>query len=216
MSNIKEARPMTARARMRPTRRRIHRAALQLFVEKGSTQLTVSELATAAGVARGTVYNQLGDDRALFEEVAEHLVAEMSERLAVIFEGIEDPAARMAIGIRHYVRRAHEEPDWGRFVIRFAFNSGPMQRLWLGGPGENLRAGIQARRYAAGRNQVRTMLGMIVGGVLSAMAAVCEGEEAWRAAGCETAELVLFALGIERKQARALACAPLPPLPPVH
>ncbi len=201
---------------MRPTRRHIHGAALKLFVAKGSTQLTVSELATAAGVARGTIYNQLGDGSELFEEVAEHLVQEMSERLSGIYRDIGDPALRMAIGIRHYARRAHEEPDWGRFVIRFAFNRGPMQRLWLGGPGENLRVGIQARRYGVGRNQIRTMLGMIVGGVLSAMAAVCEGEETWRVAGCETAELILSALGIERKQARALACAPLPELPPVH
>lgn len=207
---------MTALQHMRPTRRRIHRAALQLFVQKESIQLTVSELATAAGVARGTVYNQLGGERALFEDVAAQLVQEMSESFDTVFEGVEDPAERMAIGIRLYVRRAHEDPDWGRFVVRFAFNRGPMERLWAGGPGENLRTGIQARRYALGRQQVRTMLGMIVGGVLSAMAAVSEGEETWRVAGCATAELVLCALGIERTEAHILARAPLPPLPPFH
>ncbi len=204
---------MTARERMRPSRRHIHGAALKLFVAKGSTQLTVSELATAAGVARGTIYNQLGDGSDLFEEVAEHLVQEMSKRLSGIYQDIDDPALRMAIGIRHYVRCAHEEPDWARFVIRFAYTSGPLQRLWVGGPGENLRLGVQHGRYTVRRSQMRTVLGMIVGGVLSAMAAVCEGDETWRAAGCDTAELLLVALGIDRKEARALASAPLPPLP---
>jgi AcrR family transcriptional regulator len=204
---------MIRRQELRPTRRHIHRAALKLFVEKGSTQLTVSELAAAAGVARGTIYNQLGDGCALFEEVAEHLVQEMSDRLSGIYQGIDDPAMRMAIGVRHYVRHAHEERDWGRFIIRFAYTSGPLQRLWVGGPGENLRLGVQGGRYTVRRSQTRTVLGMIVGGVLSAMAAVCEGDETWRAAGCDTAELLLVALGIDRKEARALASAPLPPLP---
>ena len=49
---------------------RIHDAALRIFAEKGVTQLTVSELAEEAGVARGTVYNNLGSTDALFEEVA--------------------------------------------------------------------------------------------------------------------------------------------------
>src|SRR6185369_12747775 len=84
------SRPMTAKERMRPTSRHIRSAALKLFVAKGSTQLTVSELATAAGVARGTIYNQLGDGSELFEEVAEHLVQEMSERLSGIYQDIDD------------------------------------------------------------------------------------------------------------------------------
>ncbi|RZA27319.1 MAG: TetR/AcrR family transcriptional regulator, partial [Proteobacteria bacterium] len=38
-------------------RKRVHQAALQLFVEKDGKELSVSELAKRAGVARGTIYN---------------------------------------------------------------------------------------------------------------------------------------------------------------
>jgi AcrR family transcriptional regulator len=207
---------MADRLPLRTTRHRIHRAAMGLFAQKGSTELTVSELAAAAGVARGTIYNQQLDGRALFEEVTEQLVQEMIARVGQTADASDDPAARMAMGVRYYVLRAHEEPDWARFVIRFAYSSGPLQRLWVGGPGENLRAGMQAGRYAVRRGQMRTALGMIVGGVLSAMGAVCEGEETWRVAGSETAELILAALGVERKEARALAYVRLPPLPPIE
>lgn len=188
---------------------------MKLFAEKGATRLPVSELAAAAGVARGTLYNHGTGGVALFEEVAEQLVAEMSERMALLFVVVDDPAERMAIGVRHYVRRAHEEPVWGRFVTRFAYGSAPLQRMWSGGPGENLRLGIASGRYTVRRAQMRAALGMIVGGVLSAMAAVLEGELTWRNAGEDTAQLLLVALGVDRREARALALAPLPPLPEI-
>src|SRR5664279_4428240 len=87
---------------------RIHDAALRIFAEKGVTQLTVSELAEEAGVARGTVYNNLGSTDALFEEVAAGLANEMHRRVVSSFAEIDDPAQRLANGIRFFVRRAHE------------------------------------------------------------------------------------------------------------
>jgi hypothetical protein len=45
------------------------------------------------------------------------------------------------------------------------------------------------------------------------MAAVCEGEETWRVAGSQTAELILVTLGLERAEAHALASGRLPALP---
>jgi hypothetical protein len=56
---------------------------------------------------------------------------------------------------------------------------------------------------------------MAVGGVLSAMAAVVEGELTWRVAGSDTAELLLASLGLGRKEAREIASAQLPPLPSI-
>lgn len=187
---------------------------MQLYAQKGTIELTVSELAAAAGVARGTIYNQLaGSGRALFEEVAGHIVADMSGRMALVFEDIDDYAIRMSHGVRYYVRRAHDEPDWGRFFNRFAYGGGPLQQMWDGGPGANLRQGIDSGRYDLRRGQVRAALGMIAGGVLGAMAAVLEGELTWRVAGSDAAELMLGALGVERKEARAIARMALPPLP---
>jgi len=196
-----------------PARQRIHMAAMKLFAEKGATQLAVSELATAAGVARGTIYNHLTDAHALFEQVAEQLVDEMSERLTRSFDGIDDSAVRMAQGIRFYVRRAHEEPHWGRFMTRFAYSNRPLRRLWATGPGVNLKAGIEDGRYAVRPEQTRAMIGMLAGGVISAMAAVIDGDLTWRTAGSDTAELLLVALGIAREEARSIATLELPPFP---
>lgn len=199
--------------RKNPARQRIYAAAVRLFAEKGATQIGVSELAAAAGVARGTIYNNLNDADALFEEVARQLIDEMTERLMRCFVNVNDPAARMAIGVKHYVRRTHEEPDWGRFITRFAFSNRAMQSLWQAGPGENLTDGLNSGRYKIGVRQLRIVLGMVTGGVVTAMTSVLDGETTWRDSAGDTAELVLVLLGIGTEEARHLAAVELPPLP---
>ena len=192
---------------------RIHDAALRIFAEKGVTQLTVSELAEEAGVARGTVYNNLGSTDALFEEVAAGLADEMHRRVVSSFAEIDDPAHRLANGIRFFVRRAHEEPVWGRFIIRYAFSNDSLRAMWVGPPASDLRRGQEQKRYRIDPDQLQSALGMITGATLSAMLLVVEGHKTWRASGTDTAELVLRALGVAPREARKIAKLELPPLP---
>ena len=192
---------------------RIHDAALRIFAERGVTQLTVSELAEEAGVARGTVYNKLGSTDALFEEVAAQLADEMHRRVVSSFAGIDDPAHRLANGIRLYVRRAHEEPVWGRFIARYAFSDNSLRAMWVGPPASDLRRGQEEKRYHIDPDQLQAALGMIAGSTLSAMLLVVEGHKTWRASGADAAELVLRALGVAPEEARTIANLELPPLP---
>lgn len=196
------------------TVRRIRHAALKLFAERGRPELTVSDLAVAAGLARGTIYSHLEDARVLFEELAEHLVDEMSRRLARAGPGTDDPAALLAYGIRQYVRRGHDEPEWGRFVTRFAYTSRSLQRLWVTGPGDHLKAGIRRRRFSIRSDQSGAAMAMLAGAVIATIAAVLDGELGWRSAGSLTAEMLLVAFGVDRAEARSLAALDLPPLPP--
>ena len=124
---------------------RIHEAALRIFAERGVTPLTISELAEAAGVARGTVYNNLGPTNTLFEDIAARLADEMHERVVMSFVEVADPAQRLANGIRFFIRRAHEEPLWGRFIIRFALGNQVLQGMWTGPPAADLRERVGAK-----------------------------------------------------------------------
>ena len=196
-----------------PALKRIHRAALGLFAEKGAVQVNVSELAQAADVARGTIYNNLNSTDLLFEQVASQLEAEMHQRIAKSFATVADPAQRMANGIRFFIRRAHEEPDWGRFFVRFAFSSLALRSLWTGQPALDLQAGLEQRRYTFPPEQLASALAMASGSVLAAMVLVQEGHKTWREAGSDTAELVLKALGIASAEARSLSLVHLPLLP---
>lgn len=193
--------------------KRIHAAAMKLFAEMDVTRVSISDLAVAAGVARGTVYNNLGGTEGLFEKVAAQLVREMTIRVTLSFKEVDDLAQRMAHGIRHYLRRAHEEPHWGRFLNRFGFSSATLQTLWTTDPVRNLVAGIEAGRYKITREQMPSAVVMLAGTVFAAMLPILEGHRTWRDVSSETAELLLVALGIPRDEAHALATRELPPLP---
>jgi AcrR family transcriptional regulator len=192
-----------------PTLKRIHAAAMKLFAEQGVTRVNVSELAAAAGMARGTIYSHVADVDALFEDVAAQLAREMSHRVASTFGEITDPARRLAIGVRQYIRRAHEEPQWGRFMSRFGLSHALMQAVLTSEPLADLNAGVESGRYRITREQLPAMVCVLAGGTLAAMATVLEGRATWRDVGSNTAELMLVALGVPRVEAREIARADL-------
>lgn len=196
-------------------RRRIHAAAMKLFAERGVTKVNISELAAAAGMARGTIYSHVGDVDGLFEEVAAQLAREMAERVSAGFAGIDDPAVRLSSGLRQYIRRAHEEPLWGRFMSRFGLSPALLQALLAGDPQADLLAGVASGRYRIGAERLPAVVGLLAGGTLAAMLPVLDGRVTWRDIGSDTAELLLVALGIDRDEARAIATMDLPPLPPL-
>lgn len=191
---------------------RIHEAAVRLFSERGGTQVTVRDLAAAAGVARGTVYNNLQDPAALFETVALRLGEEMHERVNLSFAGIADPAVRLAIGLRLFIRRAHDEPHWGRFIIRFAMTAAGLRQIWEGHPLRDLADGLRQGRYRFQPEQLPSVLAMAASFGLAGMVMVLEGHRTWRDAGSDAAEMMLRAIGIDEVEARQIAGADLPPL----
>jgi AcrR family transcriptional regulator len=187
-------------------------AALRLFAERGASDITVSELASAAGVARGTVYAHLASTESLFESIASELANEMHERVSLSAKADSPPSLRLAQGIRFFIRRTHEEPQWGRFIVRFAFSVTSLRGMWSGPPARDLIEGIEAGLFSLRPEQLPSSTAMIGSSVLGAMYLVLEGHKSWREAGSDTAELLLRALGVEAIEARTLATAELPPL----
>lgn len=207
---------MTDSAATNPALKRIHQAALRLFAETGVTQISISELAQAAGVARGTIYNNLAAPESLFEVIACELANEMHHRILASFGQIDDPAQRLANGVRFFIRRAHEEPDWGRFLCRFAFSTASMYETLNGPVVVDIVNGVQSGRFRFRQEQLPGVLALVAGTVLSSMLLVREGLRTWREAAADCAELVLRALGLAADEALALAQSELPPLLPAN
>lgn len=198
-------------------RRRIHEAALRLYATRGGTDLTIRELASEAGVARGTVYHYIQTAGTLFEHVAEQTTSEMFRRVHKSVSAIPeaaDPAARLAIGIRLHVRRAHEEPHWGRFISSFGLRGKVLQELWDSVPMQYLITGIQAGQFQSQPERLRTTMSLIAAVVAGAVQLVSMGHETWRNAGARAVEFVLQALGVPAATASSLANQELPPLLP--
>lgn len=201
--------PMTA------TSRRINAAAMRLFAERGTTDVTFSELALEAGVARGTLYRNVESVDELFDQVRARLAFEIHDTNARLMDahGEVDPPLRLATGIRLLVRRTHDNPAMGRFLVRFAMTDESLREVLAGPPMRDIQAGVEAGRYAIRPGMELSVASLAMGAVVSAMWMVLEGHQAWREAGSGAAELVLRALGVPADEAREIAAAPLPDLP---
>lgn len=200
-------------AALNPRKARIYKAAMQLFSEHGDPEANVSELASIAGVARGTIYNNIGDLSTLFADVSGHVIAEMGARLALALNRVAEPERRLAMAIRVFIRRSHEEPYWGKFMMRYALSNPSFEALLIGLPLHDVVHGLEAGRYTFRPEQLASVLAMVGGTVLSAMRMVQEGHKTWRDAGTDAAELVLRAMGVPASEAQAIAAAELPVLP---
>jgi len=193
--------------------KRIHEAAMRLFAEKSVGEVNVSELAQIAGVARGTIYNNLTSIESLFEDVASQLSAEMNDRVARSANPEMQPTERLANGIRFYIRRAHEEPYWGSFLVRYAASNTTLQQMWTGPPMHDVLSGLASQKYSFRQEQLPSVMSMIGGSVLVATMLVIQGHKTWRDAGSDTAEFVLRALGVPADEAQLIATKELPLLP---
>jgi AcrR family transcriptional regulator len=194
-----------------PVQRRLHRAALELFAS-GTTDVNVKQLAETAGVVRGTVYKHLSTPETLFQDVAAALSAEMIVLVDETIRGISDPAYRLSYGLRLFVRRAHEEPNWGRFMTRFGFSVPALRSLWDDLPAKDLLAGVNTGRYTLRIEQIPSALATLAGAGLGAITLVCEGQRTWRDAGADATEFLLKAWGVAADEARQVATVELPVL----
>lgn len=187
--------------------KRIHQAALKIFAEKGSSHITISELAEASGVARGTIYNNDINPDTLLEDIAAQLTQEMNARVLKTLGSEPNSAIRISKGIRMYIRRAYEEPEWGRFICKFAFSSKSLMGLWVGEQSllPDLQAGLEQKQYLFREEQLSAVLALISGSVLSSIFLTIEGYKSWREIGTEASELILIALGLNNVKATDIA-----------
>lgn len=205
----------TKDALVRSTEQRISVAAMRLFTEKGAAEVTISELANEAGVARGTLYRKFESSEELFNRIVADFADQMHERITKTFVGIDDAAMRLAIGVRLWVRYAHENPLRGRFAVRFALTEPSMRAMFTGPPMRDVGAGIAAGRYHVDESMASAVASLVTGATVSAMWMVQEGHQTWREAGSSTAELLLRALGINPDEAHTISTAELPALPSI-
>ncbi|SEP76331.1 transcriptional regulator, TetR family [Thalassovita taeanensis] len=200
---------------MKTVKSRILHAAMRLFAEKGSMQISISDLAKEAGLSRGTIYNNVENTDELFSMACDAVYVEMRESVRASSDGMHDPAARLSVIINQVIRRVHEETDWGRFVALFAMSDPRLGRFWGRDPAVYLLQGLETGRFEFEREQIHSITGMAGGAVFGAMSLVLNGVCTWRQSGSDTAELILRAVGVDRAEARSLATIHYAPLPRV-
>jgi AcrR family transcriptional regulator len=219
-SETSEKVPRGAR-RKRETRTRLLEAALPLMAERGMEGVTINEITESADVGFGSFYNHFESKEAIYSALIDWVFEEFGERLDRLVEQLTDPAERIAVCVRHTLRRAQSEQLWARFLIREGLSLGATSR----GLGQRLLRDIQ-KGMAAKRFAVEDSFTVVAAGgaVLAAISiqlasanATSKDAENFAKQGISlenlperTAAILLQMLGIDQLEAKEIAHRALP------
>ncbi|CUH67575.1 Bacterial regulatory proteins, tetR family [Thalassovita gelatinovora] len=186
---------------------------MRLFAEQGAMQIAVSDLAKAAGLSRGTIYNNVDNPEALFHITCGMLYQELRSCMRSGLKPDDDPALNISILIRQLIRRVHDEPDWGRFIALFAITEPQLGAIWAGEPADIIREGVASGRFDVPADQIPSVTTLGGGALMGSASQVLSGAVTWRKSSSEIAELYLRAMGIGRSEAHRLAFVEFDPMP---
>jgi AcrR family transcriptional regulator len=197
------------------TEQRIDAAALRLFAARGRRDVTMSELAVEARIARGTLYRSVDSIEHVYQRVVENLARYAHRRVAAALAGVagDDSAVRLATALRLVVRLADENPAGGHFVVRFGLTEGSLRGILAGVPMQDVASGRIAGLYRFPESGELSVASLLIGATVGAIWMVLEGHQGWREAGTATAVLLLRALGVSLHEAERVATLDLPDLP---
>lgn len=153
--------------RRRETRNRLLRAALRLMADRGMEGVTINEITEAADVGFGTFYNYFESKEAIHDALVNEVFESFGAALDLIAEQVEDPAEVFAASVRFTLQRAHEEPLWGRFLVRMGFWSRVLDRGLAPRMLRDLQRGVAAGRFRA--DDLPMTIVAVRGAVLSAV-----------------------------------------------
>lgn len=189
------------------TRQQLIDAAVRLFARQDAGATSLVDLAAEADVAHGTVYNYFRTREEMIEAVAVGVANELSEHVTALSAGITDPAHRVAVGVRTFVRRAVAVPDWARVVLRLTTFAPHLDEPLATNLLRDLR---QGRREGCFRfASEAAALDLVIGSTLAATRTAVDAS-AKPGHDREIARLILRGLGVDARTAERVASLPMP------
>ena len=189
------------------TRQQLLDAALRIYARKGAGELALNELAEEAGVSNGTVYNYFRTREEVLEAVGLELAVQLARHVAAVSVGVASGAERLAIGVRTFLLKAQEDPEWASALISVVRYAEGMRAAFVSYVRADLQAGLRQGDFKYQNEEIA--LALVVSANTGAMAAVVEGQVAERHDSI-VAEMILLALGVSAQKARRIADLPMP------
>jgi len=204
---VQDHRPRVAAERRERMRLRLLSTAVRVGAEKGPAALTIDDIVVGAEVARGSFYKYFPSIDALLREVAVQIANELIRMAEPVVLGFEDPAERVAGGIRLIARTAVDHPAVAAFLVRLGWPDVRGPDILLEFVQRDLSAGIRKRRFV--RMPITLALNIVAGAVLGAAHCMlhdgCEADFAE-----QTAAAALRALGLAADEAKSASTRRLP------
>jgi AcrR family transcriptional regulator len=185
------------------TEERILGAALHVFAAKGSSAPVIDDFVKAADIARGTFYNYFRSTDELFDATAAWLLDDLAQSIDGALEEINDPVARIGMGIRLALRKGEQDRAWAGFMSKF------LHFQPLAGPrtDRELKRGLRLKRLHAPSTDAA--LDLLVGTWRQAMERIASHPEL-SGYGDSVAAIVLQGLGADPGSIRKIIDRPLP------
>lgn len=198
----------TRRERMRS---RLLEAALAVFGQAEDEPAVVEEVIRRAGVSRGTFYNYFENADALLKIIANQVGSELMTAVAPIVEARDDPAKRVAAGVRSWISLLEQYPHLAAFFRRAGLYILAADQVRADLP-RDLILGIKLGRFTI--KEVELGFVLVAGTVLAAINTMAIGEVP-ASYGSKLAERILLSLGVETQEAKIISKAKIgkPKLP---
>jgi AcrR family transcriptional regulator len=98
-------------------RARLVDATMRVFAEQsGATRPVIDDVIREAKVSRGTFYNYFDTLEEVLTLIGHDLSNQMTTEILGVYDSLEDPLQRFAVGFRLFLTRAMVDPKWAGFV----------------------------------------------------------------------------------------------------
>lgn len=206
----KDHRPRVAAERRERMRARLLGSALHLIAQQGPAATSIDDVIAAAEVSRGTFYKYFPSPEALVQELAFEVAKDLVFLADPVVQERDDPAERVACGIRLVARLALHHPAAAGFLVQLGWpDTTEGENALLGFVRRDIEQGMKLGRFC--EMPMPLALNMVSGAVIGAIHCMLKP-------GCEegfaelTAAATLRALGVPARTAHTIAHKRLEPI----
>ena len=212
MSEINEDhRTRVGAERRERMRRRLIENAMLVFAEKGVNASVIEDVISTAQVSRGTFYYYFRTNQELQKAVSEELMNELLTLIEGVVGLYEDPAKRIACGLRLYFHTAMRYPLFAKFVSKTGFEvDGPDNRFYEFLP-VHIQEAVDAGRFKP--TPLKAALDLLSGTSLIALHRASVSNISADYVD-QIVSIILRGLGMKDSESAKLISLPLSPLHP--
>lgn len=134
----------------------------------------------------------------------------MNQKIWAQYAAIQDPAERMAIGLRQFLHQAMRDATWGWVIVRIGLVAAPLSETIERGLLSDLETGVRLKRFQV--ESMQAAIDLVLGTALMAMRTILEGHSELNYPE-QVTKLILKSLGVDSVDAEAIAFKALEPFP---